>query len=520
MPRWLIWTLIIMFGLASVASPSGGSPAQAQGPWPPVDIQVKPVLTGNRVTFEIKVTSLVDWDLADFVLKVEVPSDTAFVEGHADFDGASVTFDGREVTFAVVKLPLRATLGYRFTVELAADTTQIYLPEMWVSWKGRLPGQYLFASDHRPLDLASTPTLEAPGVDDLSHALAGGLPVIHLWGSAYEQGLARGHILRQSIIEQVQAELAFILPQAHGGSATKWLEAIHTQVTQIAPGVLDELRGMAEGSGVSLDDLELINFAVYVAPPETPLNSGSGCYVLAATGNTAQARNLIIGRRQELSRPASRPAFLVRHPQNPALSRVELALPASLEPLAVVTAGGLFVESHRVLSQGAVPAGATDSMSLIRDALDAPQTLESLQQALLSQNRMQAANMTIARLPKKEVRALELSYTQSAVLLPDADGLLISADRYLSPEMQALQPQLVAQSPPYYNRLLELARASRGQITSQAMQTFLHDPQIWDGTGLTVVIDADLMTLAYWEQFHQEWFTLSLRDLLEGAPPA
>lgn len=520
MPRCLMWTLIIIFGLASVASPSAGSPALAQGPWPPVDIQVKPVITGNRVTFEIKVTSLVDWDLADFVLKADVPSDTVFVEGHADFDGASVSFDGREVTFAVVKLPLRAILGYRFTVELAADTTQIYLPEMWISWKGRLPGQYLFVSDHRPLNLASTPTVESPAVGDLSHALAGGLPVIHLWGSAYEQGLARGHILREGIIEQVQAELAFILPQGHGGSAARWLEAIHGQVTQIAPSVVDELRGMAEGSGVSFDDLELINFASYVAPPEAALSGASGCYVLAATGNAAQARNLIIGRRQEFDRPASRPAFLVRHPQNPALSRVDFAFPASLEPLVAVTAGGLFLESHRVLSQGAIPAGASDSMSLIRDALDAAQTLESLQQALLSQNRMQAANMTVARLPKKEVRALELSYTQSAVLSPDADGLLISADRYLAPEMQALQPQLAAQSPSYYNRLLELARANRGQITSQAMQTFLHDPQIWNGTGLTVVMDADQMTLAYWEQFHQEWFTLSLRDLLEGTPPA
>jgi len=473
-------------------------------------------MTGSRVTFEIKVTSLVDWDLADFVLKVEVPPNTTFVEGHADFNGGYATFDGQEITFSVVKLPFKATLGYRFTVELAADATQVYLPEMWISWKGRLPGQYLFASDHKPISLASAPTVITSGADNLSHAVSDELLVIHLWGSAYEQGLARGQILRDEVTNQVRTELDFILPQAYGGNPTKWLEAIHSQVTQLAPSVLDELRGIADGSGLSLGDLEILNFAAYVAPPETLLNSGHTCYVLAAMGNATQSRNLIIGRSQKLGELASRPVFIVRHPENLALLRMELTLPASLEPFVTVTAGGLFLESHRVVSQEAVPAGATDAMSLERDSLDAAQTLDSLQEFLLSQNRMQAANMTIARLPKNEVRVLELSYTQSAVLLPDADGLLVSTDRYTAPEMQALQPQIVSESPPYYNRLLELARASRGLITPQTVQTYLHDPQIWDGTGLSVVVDADQMTLTYWEQFNQKWFTLSLKDILKG----
>ena len=514
MQKRLLWIFILIIALIPAAPLPDGSLVRAQGPWPPVDIQLKPTITGNRITFEITATNLVDWDLADFVPKVETPVGTTFVEGHGDFSGASVTFDGQEVTFSIVKLPLRAVLGYRYTVELAPGVTQIYSPEMWISWKGRLPGQYLFASDHQPINLTPTPTAQVSSTDNLSRAALSDLPVINVWGGAYEQGLARGQILQQEVVEQVNAELSFILPQAYEGSHTKWLEAIHTQITQIAPDVLEELRGIADGSGVDLDDLEIINFASYVAPPDTPLGNGIACYVLAASGSATTSRSLIIGRHQDLRDQTTRPVFIVRHFSNINSPRIDITLPASMGIFASVTAGGLFLEPHPVIGQGPVPAGATDTMSLIRESLDKAQTLDSLQQLLISQNRIQAANMTIADLSKNEVRTLELSYTQSAVVLPDAEGLLISTNRYVATDLQSLQPQATNQPLTYRSRLLELAHANRGQITPETLQTYLHDPQIWNDAGLSLVVDADQMTLAYWDQFNRKWITLSLKDVL------
>ncbi len=237
--------------------------------------------------------------------------------------------------------------------------------------------------------------------------------------------------------------------------------------------------------------------------------------MLAALGGATTSRSLIIGRHQDLRDLTVRPVFIVRHSQNLSSPRIDITLPASMGTLASITAGGLFLEPHPVIGQGPIPAGATDTMSLIRESLGKAQTLDSLQQLLLSQNRIQAVNMTIANLSKNEVRTLELSYTQSAVVLPDSEGLLVSTNRYIAPGLQSLQPQATNQHLTYRSRLLELARANRGQITSETLQTYLHDPQIWNGAGLSLVIDADQMTLAYWDQFNREWSMISLKNTLD-----
>jgi hypothetical protein len=45
------------------------------------------------------------------------------------------------------------------------------------------------------------------------------------------------------------------------------------------------------------------------------------------------------------------------------------------------------------------------------------------------------------------------------------------------------------------------------------MQTFLHDPQIFQETGISLIIDAENMEIAYWDEFRQEWSYFSLADL-------
>jgi hypothetical protein len=511
--------LFILLILTIAAAMAGTNLLHAQGTWPPVMVDVKPIIGDDHLTFEIKVTNQVDWDLADFTLTGNIPAGTTFVEGHGDFDGATVSFDGQEVTFFVIMLPPGATLGYRYTVDLNNGTGQVYPPQMWTGWKGRLPGQFLFDTDREPIDLGATPVAEADG-DDLDRAIGLEPTVIHVHGDAYEQGFERGQVLKREIKRQVAAQLENILPLAYNGDPEKWLEAIHSQITQVAPTVLEELRGMAEGSGVSLDDLEIVNFASYVTLPGAAPSNGSARSVVAATESATDSHTLIIGRHQTLNDLNTPPVFLVRHFNDTSPPRLELAQPASLQMLAAVTGNGLFWEGYNVASKEPVPAHATDMMSLSSEALRDARTVDELQQELIAKPRLKAMNMTIAELPRNEVSLLELSYTRHDVRQPDSDGVLISTDHFASPELEDLQPPSINQSSARYDRLLELAKSNWGIITPQMMQTFLHDPQIFHGTGISLVIDAANMEIFYWDEFRQEWLHISLPSLFAASTTA
>jgi hypothetical protein len=507
--------LTLLFALTLALCLVSPHPLHGQGPWPPITVDVLPTFTGNLLTFELKVTNQVDWDLADFTLTAGIPAGTEYVEGHGDFDGAITAFDGQEVTFRVTSLPAGATLGYRYTVEAANGTRDVYRPQVLASWKGHLPGQFVLEPGREPIDATATPVAEADA-GNLLEATQTGSDIIHVHGTAHQQGVERGQLLKQEIETQVEAGLASILPQAYDGDPVRWLEAIHSVITQVAPNVLDELRGMAEGSGVPLDDLEIVNFACYVTPSGTALPAGSACSVLAATEEATAAHVLVIGLNQTLNGLATPPVLIVRHFSDTEPPRLDIALPATLQTLVSVVGNGLFWEGHGVTSNEPVPAHSTDMLSLISESLEKARTVDELQQSLLAGPRLKPMIMTIASLPQQRVETLEMSHAQHRIRHPDADGLLISTHHFVSPELEELQPPPINGSTARYDRLLELAQSNLGTITPQMVRTFMHDPEVFDGSGISVVVDAGDGQLSYWDEFQQQWLEISLAELYPG----
>jgi len=505
---WWWLSLLVTISLA------GSMPDQvgAQGTWPPVSVQVKPVVTGNTLTFEIKATNVADWTLADFNLKASIPAGTSFAEGHADFDGAVASFDGQDVSFFVITLPSGATLGFRYTVNLADGTTQCNLPQIWIGWKGRLPGQYLFDFEKQTVNTSTMPSPKADST--LAEAIARGLKVIQVHGSAYEQGMERGQALAKDIKDQVTAQLSTVLPLAYDGSRTKWLDAVHRLITQVDSDVIDELKGMAEGSGVALDDLEILNFSSYVFPDDTSKNSPTACSVLAVNRPASQSNGLIIGRHQDMDLLAARLVFIVRHFSDRRPPRLDLAQPASADMWVSVTGSGLFWEGHPVSSNEPAPAGAADLLSLVGGALRKARTLDELQNQLLAQPRLKAMNMTIASLPQNQVRIVEASTTRSAVTRSGADGLLVSTNHFASSELSSLRPPPENRSQARYERLHEVAGANQADISPQMMRTFMYDPHVFEGTGFTIVVDAATMHIGYWDEVLGGWLDLAISDLL------
>ena len=487
-----------------------GVAAQAQTVWPPIGLDARGSMAGNQVTFEIKLSNVTDFTLVDLTLKASVPTGATYAAGHPDFDGGVVGFDGQDASFFVIALPARATLGFRYTVELESTPADSYPLQVWAGWKGRLPGQALFRPD---VHLAGN-SQSGPAGDSVSRAIANGLDIIHVYGSPFEQGVERGRQLATKIQTETALHLAAVLPQSFGGSREPWIEAIRPITDQLDPDLLAELQGMSEGSGVSLDDLLLVNLSSYVASVDVSAPSSVACSVLVTADGANQSGGLLIGRQQDSVSDDISPVFIVRHFDDRRPNRVDITQPATLEIAATLTAGGLFWEGHPAFSRESMAPGATDLYSLVARTLRTARNLDEMEKSFGAAPRLKAMNSTVADLKTGEVRSLELGFGRQAEIKPDGDGVLISTNHFSAPELQDLRPPTVNRSLTRYDRLRELVTPRLGRIERSDLETFLHDPDITSGSGATLVVDPRGSALRYWDQWRGQWFTLTLPDLL------
>ena len=499
--------LVVVIWVSLLAGPA----VAQQAAWPPVKVDLTPTVSGNRVTFEIKVTNVVDWTLVDFTLKSSLPAKTSFVEAHADFDGAVVSFDGQDASFFVIGLPAKATIGVRYTVDSGDAQGRINGPQLWAGWKGRLPGQALF--DRTSQSISALIDAPAPGLNTVEDARAHGLVIVEVSGSAYEQGQQRGQRLAAEIKGQVGLRLGALLPRSFGGSRTKWLEAVRPLVDGADRDVIDELRGLADGSSVPVEELQLVNFSVYLAGMDSTAAGAVDCSVLATVGAANQKASLLLGRQQEAVDDDILPILLIRRFNDARPARLDLVQPAALEPAASITARGLFWEGHAAFTKEAVPADAADLLSLVTGALRSARALDDLQAELTARPRLKAMNSVIADLSSGEVRGLELSSSRKSAVRPGKDGILISTNHFLAPEMANLQPPSVNRSLTRYDRLTKLAQSRPGLLGLDDIQSFLHDAQVSAGAGLSLVVDADARRLRLWDQGRRRWFEIALADV-------
>jgi isopenicillin-N N-acyltransferase like protein len=502
---WVTWGAVWVWIVGVFPVPA----LAQQAAWPPIKVDVIPTMSGSRVTFEVKVTNVVDWTLVDFTLKGSLPANTTFVEAHPDFDGAVVSFDGQDASFFVIGLPAKATIGVRYTVDAGDQMEKVNGPQLWAGWKGRMPGQALF--DHSR-QLVSSLTSGGRG-NTVEDARGHGLTIIEVYGSPYEQGQQRGARLSSEIKAQVTAHLGAVLPRSFGGSRSKWLEAIRPLVDGADRDVVDELRGLADGSGVSLEDLQLADFSTYIAALDSAAASSASCSVLATVGSANQKASLLLGRQQDVAADSVAPVLVIRRFVDGRPARLDLTDPASLDPAAVVTSNGLFWEGHAAFSKESVPAHAADLASAIDSTLSSARTLDDLQTGLTARPRLRAMNAVVADLTSGEVRSLELSSSRAATSRAGKEGILISTNHFLMPDMADLQPPSVNRSLTRNDRLNKLATSRRGQLTLDDIQTFLHDPQVSPGTGLSLAVDADAGRIRLWDQAHKRWFEISLADV-------
>ena len=245
-----------------------------------------------------------------------------------------------------------------------------------------------------------------------------GLPIVYLEGTPYELGHQHGRLLKESVSRSVRQILGYFrsylkVPIVKTLVVNWWLGSAWRQARPfIPPDDLEELRGLADGSGVPLRDLYLL----HAVPDRTYACSGFAAWGRAtADGRLIHTRNLDWNIRAGIQQYAA--IFVVRPTGQHAFVNVGWA-----GFIGVLTG----INDQRI-SMGQIGAETLEASNLgmpmvflMRRVLETSSTLEDAVRVMEETPRTVGANYLIADAKVKRALAIETTHARLAVFEADA----------------------------------------------------------------------------------------------------
>ncbi|MGD8623153.1 MAG: C45 family autoproteolytic acyltransferase/hydrolase [Anaerolineae bacterium] len=293
--------------------------------------------------------------------------------------------------------------------------------------------------------------------------------IVTIEGEAYERGRQYGARAFDSIGQNVEIYQQLI--EFHGGrppaAARQAAAEYQPTVAAHAPELLEEMRGIADGAGVDLTDVLLIN-----ARSELMGAFGEGaCTALAATPQVTAGGVVLMGQNWDwYTAVAPEPLLLLVRPVDgpQILTLVEAGQVGKIGLNSAGLGVGLNFLSHAHRGQG-VPVHV-----ILRQMLGCAHLGEAVHQAY-GVPRATAANVLLAH-AEGEVLDLELTAADVDFLYAD-EGWLVHANHFESPRLRAGDTGLATSlsSLPRAARGRRLLAAARGQISVDTLQAILAD---------------------------------------------
>lgn len=140
MGRKLLWAgLVVLAVLGIVLVPAVG---QAQEGWPPLEVRTMLVAqeTPGLFRLDVLLVNLSNIDLLDVIVTATLPETVAFNRFEAS-DYATTGFDGKAVSFIILQLPARTTIGPMSAyVEIGEVDPSSLRTSIFAQWQGQMPG--------------------------------------------------------------------------------------------------------------------------------------------------------------------------------------------------------------------------------------------------------------------------------------------------------------------------------------------------------------------------------------------
>lgn len=146
-----VWSWIARLMALAILLSLLPAPRRAYAQWPPFNFRLTPTYENGQITYQLRLSSQVDWRMADITIKIPLPEGTRFLKADAP-PTTQVSFDGREVTFFTFHEDIDDAY---FVVEIANPELTVFTTHAWIAWQGDHPGDYLEADE--PIDITEKP---------------------------------------------------------------------------------------------------------------------------------------------------------------------------------------------------------------------------------------------------------------------------------------------------------------------------------------------------------------------------
>jgi len=245
--------------------------------------------------------------------------------------------------------------------------------------------------------------------------------LVQLRGTHYQMGLQHGRLLGAEIRELFHVYVEEGLKSE--GFAPANLLAAARRFDRYVPGELrDEMRGIADGSGVSYDRILLLNTFPDIIQGRSPR--------LCSAFAVATSEGLLIGRNLDWEDHgiAHRSGVVFLYAPADAEPLLSVAWPGMVGVVTGMNRAGLVLTLNLAFAADAV-GEATPSLLRLRQALETSRTLDAAVAALGSEPRTMPVNLLVASGREDRAVVLEQSGTRQA-LVPMTHGQAITTNFY------------------------------------------------------------------------------------------
>lgn len=295
--------------------------------------------------------------------------------------------------------------------------------------------------------------------------------ILNLKGAPYDVGFQHGKELRE-LIGGYHSLCRIVLNSIPNDSVAETISKVEGGLRGRYADSLDEMRGIADGSGLSYEDILLVNFT-----SEVRSQASSGCTSFAATGTATRAEQLIMGKTRDMASQAYFPFQIAMKIHMS--GKAEVFLAEAFAGMAVTGCGmnehGLGIALNTIAS-----INDSDDTVGIQRAFLARLVLEeckSVDEAvdLFSQNDLayQGANFLICD-NKGKCALIEKSHCHQAVI-GARDGVIASTNHFTHPKMLEFGKALRESSMIRLARISLLLASNNGKIDLPLAKTFLRD---------------------------------------------
>jgi isopenicillin-N N-acyltransferase-like protein len=307
-------------------------------------------------------------------------------------------------------------------------------------------------------------------------ATLGNGKVLYLRGTPYEQGRQLGAGAADLIAENVQRAQALVPTGFDLSGYTAMTRRNEAWVSRTYPELLEEIQGIADGSGIGYFDLLHLNLNTDVAYARAYAMVHDCTQVLASGSATVDGKTYL-AKSRDLTRGPTRQVLLHREYddgtfRNEIGSAGQMTLPVGVNHygVAVGTSGQWSSRVVVDLARGDSAWHIPNLQLVLRHARSAEEGVQIVRE----QPRVAGMNMMIA--DERTAYAVEITDSQVHVFEPE-DGILVRTNHYLAPALQHLAPTPSEYPGTFerYDRASEMAAARQGQLGPQDMLAILSD---------------------------------------------